>query len=115
MRADGEDITVTQLGEEVAGKIAEGEDRRTLDGIGRYKEAFSDLTVDEILAYAYSLYPDMATGSPTYGRIMSSKERHTVSMLAKGKIAPGHAAETLDRAVEDVWKMAGRMRAQAGQ
>lgn len=113
LRTDGEDISVTQLGREVAGRIADGEDRRTLDRIDRYKEVFNDMTADELLTYVYSSYPDMAARSPTYDRVMSDKERHTVSMLVGGKIALGRAAEILDRPVDDVWRMAGRMRIQA--
>ena len=115
LRTDGEDVSITQLGGEVAGRIADGEDRRTLARIGWYKESFNDLTADELLAYVYSTYPDMATRSPTYDRIMSSKERHAVSMLVKGKISLGRAAEILDRPVEDVWEMAGRMRVQVAR
>lgn len=113
LRTDGEDVSVTQLGREVAGRIADGEDRRTLDRIDRYKEVFNDMTADELLTYVYSSYPDMAARSLTYDRVMSDKERHTVSMLVGGKIALGRAAEILDRPVDDVWRMAGRMRIQA--
>ena len=115
LRTDGEDVSITQLGGEVAGRIADGEDRRTLARIDRYKEVFNSLTADELLTYVYSTYPDMATRSPTYDRIMSSKERHAVSMLVKGNISLGRAAEILDRPVEDVWEMAGRMRVQVAR
>ena len=113
LRTDGKNITVTQLGREVAGRIADGEDRCALDRIDRYKEVFNDMTADELLTYVYCSYPDMAARSPTYDRVMSDKERHTVSMLVGGKIALGRAAEILDRPVDDVWRMAGRMRIQA--
>ncbi len=115
LRTDGEDVSITQLGGEVAGRIAGGEDRRTLARIDEYKDVFNSMTADELLAYVYSTYPDMATRSPTYDRIMSSKERHAVSMLVKGNISLGRAAEILDRPVEDVWEMAGRMRVQVAR
>ena len=106
----GEDISVTRLGREVAGRIAAGEDRRTLDMIGRYKEIFNDLTADELLAYVYSAYPDTAAGSPAYGRIASNMERHVMSMLKKEKITSERASELLGRPLGDVLKLASRMR-----
>ena len=115
LRTDGEDVSITHLGGEVAGRIADGEDRCALARIDECKDVFNGMTADEILAYVYSTYPDMAARSPTYDRIMSDKERHTVSMLVKGKIALGRAAEILDRPAEDVREMAGRMRVQAAR
>ena len=110
--ADGEDIAATRLGMEVAGRIASGEDRPTLDMIDEYKEVFNDLTIGELLAYVYSAYPDMATRSPAYDRTMSNRERHVMSMLKKGKVSLGRAAELLGRPVGDVLRLAGRMRIQ---
>ena len=106
----GGDISVTRLGREVAGRIAAGEDRRTLDMIDRYKEIFNDLTADELLAYVYSAYPDMATGSPAYARIASRMERHVMSMLKKEKITSERASELLGRPLVDVLRLACRMR-----
>ena len=97
---------------EVAGRIAKGEDRSTLDMIGEYKEVFNDLTIGELLAYVYSAYPDMATRSPAYYRTMSNKERHVMSMLKKGKVSLGRASELLGRPLGDVLRLAGRMRIQ---
>ena len=108
----GGDIAATRLGMEVAGRIASGEDRPTLDMIYEYKEVFNGLTTGELLAYVYSAYPDMATGSPAYDRTMSNKERHVMSMLKKGKVSLGRAAEPLGRPVGDVMRLAGRMRIQ---
>ena len=108
--ADGRDISVTQLGREVAGRIAAEEDGRTLAMIGRYKEMFNDMTADELLAYVYSAYPDTATRSPVHGRIASSMELHVMSMLKKEKITSERASELLGRPLEDVLRLAGRMR-----
>ena len=72
------------------------------------------LTAGELLAYAYSAYPGMATRSPAYDRTMSNAQRHVMSMLKKGKIALGRAAELFDRPVKDVLRMSGRMRTQQG-
>ena len=110
--ADGDTISVTQLGREVAGRIADEEDRRTLARIDEYKDVFNDLTTDELLAYVYSAYPGMATGSAAYDRIMPDRERHVMSMLKKGKITSGRASELLGLTLEDVLRMTGRMRVQ---
>ena len=111
--ADGSgNISLTRLGMEVAGRIAGGEDRPTLEMIDEYKEVFNDLTIGELLAYVYSAYPDMATRSQAYDRTMSNKERHVMSMLKKGKVSLGRAAELLGRPVGDVLRLAGRMRIQ---
>ena len=64
LRTDGGDICATRLGREVAGRIAGGEERRTLARIDRYKDVFNDLTLEELSAYVYSAYPDMAAGAP---------------------------------------------------
>ena len=109
---DRRNISVTRLGRKVAGRIAAGEDRRTLSRIGVYKDMFNDMTAGELLTYVYSTYPDMATRSPAYDRTMSNAERHVMSMLRKGKIALGRAAELLDCHVEDILRMSGRMRTQ---
>ena len=108
----GGDIAATRLGMEVAGRIAKGEDRRTLDMIVEYKEVFNGLTIGELLAYVYSAYPDMATRSPAYDRTMSNRERHVMSMLKKGKVSLGRASELLGRPLGDVMRLAGRMRIQ---
>ena len=110
LRADGRDISVTQLGREVAGRIAGEEDGRTLAMIGRYKEMFNDLAADELLAYVYSAYPGTAAGSPAYGRIAPNMELHVMSMLKKEKITSERASELLGRPLEDVLRLAGRMR-----
>lgn len=110
---DGECICVTQLGSRIAVGIAGEEDRRTLARIDEYKDVFNDLTADELSAYVYTTYPGMAVRSLTCDRTLSNMEEHTLSMLAKGKIALGRAAELLDRPPEYVWKMAARMRAEA--
>lgn len=109
---DGAGISVTPLGREVAGKIAGEEDRHTLAMIDRYKEMFNDLTADELLAYVYSAYPDTATRSPAYDRVAPNMERHVMSMLKKGKITSERASELLGRPLEDILKLAGKMRIQ---
>ena len=110
LRTEGDAIYVTQLGREVAGRIAGEEDRLTLAMIDEHKDMFNDLTIDEILAYVYSAYPDMATGSAAYDRITPDRERHAMSMLKKGKITSGRASELLGLTLEDVLRMTGRMR-----
>ena len=97
LRTDGRDISVTQLGKEIAGRIAAGEDSRTLAMIDMYKEMFNDLTADELLAYVYSAYSYTATRSLVYNRIASNMERHVMSMLKKGKITSERASELLGR------------------
>ena len=112
LRTEGDAISVTQLGREVAGRIAREEDLLTLAMIDEHKDMFNDLAADELLAYVYTAYPGMATGSAACGRIMSDKERHVMSMLKKGKITSGRASELLGLALEDVLRMTGRMRVQ---
>lgn len=108
----GADICITRLGRRVADRAAERESRRSLGMIGEYKGMFNDMTVDELLAYVYSAYPDMATRSPAYDRVMPNVEGHVMSMLRKEKVALGRAAELLGRPYGDVLRMAGRMRIQ---
>ena len=112
LRTEGDAISVTQLGREVAGRIAREEDLLTLAMIDEHKDMFNDLAADELLAYICTAYPGMATGSAACDRITSDKERHVMSMLKKGKITPGHASELLGLALEDVLRMTGRMRVQ---
>lgn len=109
---DGANISVTALGRKVAGRVAEREEKRALDMIDEYKEVFNDMTADELLAYVYSAYPDMAARSPAYDRVMSNVESHVMSLLKKEKVALGRAAELLGRPYEDVLRMAGKMRIQ---
>lgn len=110
LRTDGEDISITRLGKEVAGRIAGEEDRLTLIMIDDHKDMFNDLTIDELLAYVYSAYPDMGAGPPAHGLTAADKERHIMSMLKKEKITSGRAAELLGRPREDIRRLAGRMR-----
>ena len=110
LRTDGEDISITRLGNEVAGRIAGGEDRLTLIMIDDHKDMFNDLTIDELLAYVYSAYPDMAAGPVAHGLTAADRERHIMSMLKKEKITSGCAAELLGRPREYIWRLTGRMR-----
>ena len=110
LRADGENISITRLGKEVADRIAGEEDRLTLIMIDNHKEMFNDLTIDELLAYMYSAYPDMAAGPPAYGLTAADRERHIMSMLKKEKITTGRAAEILGRPREEIRRLTGRMR-----
>ena len=112
LRVDGASISVTALGRKVADRVAEHTGRRDLDMIGEYKHVFNDMTTDELLAYVYSAYPDMATRSPVHDRVMSNADSHVMSMLKKEKVALGRAAELLGRPYEDVLRMAGKMRIQ---
>ncbi len=109
LRTDGGNISVTQLGREVASKIAVGEDRLTLAMIDEHKDMFNDLTADELLAYVYTAYPGMSTRSSTYDRIMPDQERHVMSMLKKEKITSERASELLGRPLEDVLRLTGRL------
>ena len=113
LRADDGDISVTQLGREVARKIAVGEDRLTLAMIDEHKDMFNDLTADELLAYVYTAHPDMSARSPAYDRIMPDRERHVMSMLKKEKITSERASELLGRTLEDVLRLTGRLRTRA--
>ena len=110
LRIDGEDISITRLGKEVAGRIAGGEDRLTLIVIDNHKDMFNDLTIDEFLAYMYSEYPDMGAGPPAHVLTAADRERHIMSMLKKEKITSGRAAELLGCPREYIWRLTGRMR-----
>ena len=113
LHADDGDISVTQLGREVASKIAVGEDRLTLTMIDEHKDMFNDLPADELLAYVYTAYPDASARSSTYDRIMPDQERHVMSMLKKEKITSERASELLGRTLEDVMRLTGRLRTRA--
>ena len=110
LRIDGEDISITRLGKEVAGRIAGEEDRLTLIVIDDHKDMFNDLTIDELLAYMYSEYPDMGAGPPAHVLTAADRERHIMSMLKKEKITSGRAAELLGCHLEDILRRTGRLR-----
>ena len=111
LRTDGEDISITRLGKEVADRIAGEEDRLTLIMIDEHKDMFNDLAIDELLAYVYSAYPDMAAVPAAHNLTAADRERHIMSMLKKEKITSGRAAELLGCHLEDILRRTGRMRA----
>ena len=113
LRTDGGNVSVTQLGMEIASKIAGGENRLTLAMIDEHKDMFNDLTADELLAYVYTAYPGMSARSPAYDRVMPDREQHVMSMLKKEKITSERASELLGRPLEDVLELTGRLRTRA--
>lgn len=104
LRLDDRDggIAITPMGRRVAEGIAEGEDDDALDAIDACKDMLNDLPTDEVLAYVYSSYPDMARRSVVYDRIMRNLERHVMSMLKKEKISSERAAELLGKPMDYV-------------
>ena len=103
----GSRIGITAAGIKIAEALAEQEPEM-FKVVARYKAMFNDMTTDEVLAYVYATYPDMAKKSLVSKRIKSEMDRHVMSMLRKRKITSGRAAMLLRKSRYHVIKKAAR-------
>ena len=103
--ADGYRTRLADAGRAVAERLA-GEDPNMFEVVEEYKDMFNDMSTDEILTYVHLLYPPMAARSMVRTRLERDAEKHVMSMLRKGKISSGKAAELLGRDRQDVIKTA---------
>ena len=103
----GNRIGITAAGIKAAEALAEQEPEMS-KVVARYKIMFNDMTTNEVLAYVYATYPDMAKKSPVYDRIASEMDAHVTSMLRKRKITSGRAAMLLGKSREYVIKKCAR-------
>ena len=101
LSTDGNRTRLTNAGRAVAERLAD-EDPRLFKVVERYKEMFNDMSTNEILTYVYRSYPSMATHSAARAELEQDVEKHVMSMLRKGKIRSGKAAELLGKDRMDV-------------
>ena len=66
-----------------------------LDALEDHKGMLNDLTDDELLAYMYLTFPEMAAASPEYDRIRRMAEPLIMSLVKEYKISSQRAAELL--------------------
>ena len=91
------EIAITSKGRKMASEIQRGYDEKTVRTISKYKEFLNDLSVNELLAYIYSAYPDTAKESAEYGQIKSNMEIYILSLIRKHKITSQRGAELLHK------------------
>ena len=103
----GNRIGITAAGVKIAEVLAQREPEM-FKVVARYKTMFNDMTTDEVLAYVYATYPDMAQKSLVSKRIKSGMDKHVMSMLRKRKITSGRAAMLLGKSRYHVVKKAAR-------
>lgn len=101
------DIGLTADGARVAEAVAAQTDSRTLRIVEKYKKMFNDMTLDELLAYVYSAFPETASRSVKYKSLQPRMERLILSLLRKEKISGQRAAELLGKSYPYVLKTAG--------
>ena len=103
----GNRIGITAAGIKVAEALAEQEPEM-LKVVARYKTMFNDMTTNEVLAYVYAMYPDMAKKSLVSKKIKSRMDMYVMSMLRKRKITSGRASMLLGKSRESIIKKCAR-------
>ena len=102
-------ISLTDRGREAGAAIRGGMDPWIMRLLDAYRDALNDLTGDELLAFMYTLFPDMAAESEDHDRIMSDLEPLVMALVKKEKISSGRAAEllgvTLDKVIDNMNRM----------
>lgn len=103
----GNRIGITAAGIKVAEALAEQEPEM-FKVVARYKTMFNDMTTNEVLAYVYAMYPDMAKKSLVSKKIKSRMDMYVMSMLRKRKITSGRASMLLGKSRESIIKQCAR-------
>ena len=103
----GNRIGITTAGIKAAEALAEQEPEMS-KVVARYKAMFNDMTTNEVLAYVYATYPDMAKKSLVSKTIKSRMDTYVMSMLRKRKITSGRASMLLGKSREYVIKKCAR-------
>ena len=102
-------ISLTDRGREAGAAIRGGMDPWIMRLLGAYRDALNDLTGDELLAFMYTLFPDMAAESEDHDRIMSDLEPLVMALVKKEKISSGRAAELLGVTQDKIFNNMRRM------
>lgn len=100
-------IEITKAGRKIAEALA-SQEPEMFETVEMYKEMFNDMSTNEVLAYVYGTYPDMAGKSLVYKKIKSEMDKHVMSMLRKEKISSGRATELLGESREYIIKKAAQ-------
>lgn len=106
---EGGEISLTEIGRKLAGRIAKTKDARVIEAIARHKEMFNDMSTKELLSYVYASYPAMTTRSLVCRDIERNIEKHVMSMLRKEKITLERASELMGMDIRYVMKQAAKM------
>ncbi|OPY26819.1 MAG: hypothetical protein A4E28_02292 [Methanocella sp. PtaU1.Bin125] len=88
-----DNYVLTELGKKIAQKILSTADKKELDVIADMKKLFKDLSYDEALGLVYFSYPEMTEKSLVKNDIEKKREKIALSLLKKGKVSIGKAAE----------------------
>ncbi|MDA7940662.1 MAG: hypothetical protein MPJ06_02515 [Nitrosopumilus sp.] len=94
------------------GKEADARERvdpEILDELEECKEMLNDLTDEELLAFMYLTFPEMAVASPEYERIRRMEEPLIMSLVKKDKISSQRAAELLGVTQSHIFHNMNRM------
>ena len=97
----GDRTRLADAGRAAAERLA-GEDPDMFEIVEEYKDMFNDMSTEEILTYVHRLYPPMAARSVVRAELEQDAEKHVMSMLRKGKISSGKAADLLGKDRMDV-------------
>lgn len=88
-------ISLTSIGRKAEREIRGTVDPKVLGALEEYKELLNDLTSNEMLAFIYATFPDMAGKSVEYENIKNKIEDLIMSLVKKDKISSQRAAELL--------------------
>ena len=105
LRRENWELSLTEAGTREAGAGRAG--ARILDVLQEYKETFSDVSDDELLAYVCAAE---AAGPAARERLRPRMECLVMSLPRKEKISCGRAAELLGEGYRSVLKKAGGAR-----
>ena len=97
-------IYLTEEGDEYVQDIVKSMDKRTISIINEHKRFLNDMTINEMLTYIYTAYPETIEGSSTYDKIKPNIERYVISLIKKDKITPRRAGKLLDKHIMDIYE-----------
>ncbi len=96
---------LTDLGKKIAAMLKKHMSKDRLEMIEDIKQLCNDLSADEILALVYYTYPEMTTESLVKDGINNKRRRIALSLLKKGKISIGKAAEIAGMSMSSFYEM----------
>jgi predicted HTH domain antitoxin len=96
---------LTDLGNEIATILKKSVIKDDLEMIEDIKQLCNDLNTDEILALVYYAYPEMTIESLVKDRIDKKRRRIALSLLKKGKVSMGKAAEIAGMSMSSFYEM----------
>jgi len=93
IKSTEEGFVLTDLGKKIFKKLVEMARKETLELVEEVKSELNDLDEDELLAYIYFTFPEMAKESRKIEEIKKRRVPLAIRLYKKGKISLSKAAE----------------------